>query len=215
MKLFKKLIIIVFALTALTGCAFNKKIETDCKLYILSRETHCKLVLNADEEKYCYNINRILSQIQSVSKCNSFLFKSVDKIVICEDVLKESNSDEDYHVQKGIYSGLTIPSTKTIYISVKDYSNDSVMHELFHLFDASFGNTNLSETNTFYQMVTVDYDRIQQIFNYNLVSGKNINELFVHLAMDCVEEGDRQVLKQNFPEIYQYINGYIQQRKNE
>ena len=214
MKLWKKITIFVLVLTTMTGCTFNKNIKIDCKTYILSKEIHCKIILNADEEKYCYNINKVLQQISAISKHNSFLFKSVNKIIICKDVLKESNSDEDYHVQKGVYSGLATPQTKTIYISVKDYSDDSVMHELFHLFDASFGKTNLSETNTFYQMASTDYERIQQIFDYKMVSGKNINELFVNLAMDYVEDGDRQVLKQNFPEIYQYINEYIQQRKN-
>ena len=43
----------------------------------------------------------------------------------------------------------------------------------------------------------------------------DINEFFVAVALDYADELESIALKSNFPEIYDYINGYVEQREKE
>ena len=86
---------------------------------------------------------------------------------------------------------------------------------MFHQFDASFGETYLSETETFYELANENYDRLVTIFGYNKYQTMDINEFFVAVALDYADELEGIALKSNFPEIYDYINGYVEEREKE
>lgn len=174
-----------------------------------------EIVFEASCTKYKNEIKEILEQVKSVNKNQSYLMSSTKKIIICEDVLKSSGASESYNVKNGVYAGYSDTKDKIIYISVKNYVEDTVEHEMFHQFDASFGDANLSDSEEFYELANKNYDGIQSIFNYSRYQTMNINEFFVALSLDYADKLEGKVLKKNFPDVYEYIDKYVNQRKKE
>lgn len=166
-------------------------------------------------DTYKTEINEILGQVKSVNKKQPYLISSTEKLVICKDVLKSSGASEFYNVKNGIYAGYSDTSTKTIYVSVQNYIEDTVEHEMFHQFDASFGDANLSDSEEFYELANNSYASIQSIFNYNRYQTMNIHEFFVAVALDYADDLEGPVLKKNFPDIYKYIDKYVSKRIEE
>ena len=166
-------------------------------------------------EKYESEIQDILNQIEDVSKNQSYLMSSTEKVVICKNVLKSSGTKGSYNVKKGVYAGYADTETKTIYVSVKNYVEDTIEHEMFHQFDSSFGDAPLSSSDEFYNLANENYGSIQAIFNYNRYQTMNTSEFFVALALDYADELESKTLKINFPDIYEYIDKYVSQRIEE
>lgn len=174
-----------------------------------------EIVLKDDCKKEDKTVKDILKQLDGVKKNQPYLIPSTKKIVICKDVLDSAGAEESFNVKDGIYAGFADIDEKTIYVSSENYIEDTVEHEMFHQFDTSFGETYLSETETFYELANENYDRLVTIFGYNKYQTMDINEFFVAVALDYADELESIALKNNFPEIYDYINRYVGQREKE
>lgn len=203
-----KLITIPFFILGLAGCSMIDEINEKHRVEELTTKTNIDIRIKETNKEYKKNTEKLLDQIESLYDSNPWLLNNVKRIVICEDVLKETGSNGDYRIKNGTYAGMADIKTNTIYISARDYSEDVVIHESAHMFDASFGDELLSQNKDFYKMVNENYSSIDTIFNYPDWAKHNINEFFVNLVIDYTEKQDGKVLKQNFPNIYEYINGF-------
>lgn len=203
-----KLITIPFFILGLAGCSMIDEINEKHRIEELATKTNIDIHVKGTNKEYKENTGKLLDQIESLYDSNPWLLNNVKHIVICEDVLKETGSNGDYRIKNGTYAGMANIKTNTIYISARDYSEDVVIHESAHMFDASFGNELLSQNKDFYKMVNENYSSINTIFDYPDRAKHNINEFFVNLVIDYTEKQDGKVLKQNFPNIYEYINGF-------
>lgn len=205
--LIKLIIIPLFALE-LTGCSMVDKLNEKHRVEELATKTNIDIRIKETNKDYKKNTEKLLNQIESLYSSNPWLLNNVKRIVICEDVLKETGTSGDYRIKNGTYAGMADIKTNTIYISARDYSEDVVIHESAHMFDASFGDEPLSQNKDFYKMVNENYSSIDTIFDYPDRAKHNINEFFVNLVIDYTEKQDGKVLKQNFPDIYGYIDGF-------
>lgn len=203
-----KLIMIPLFTLGLMGCSMIDKLNEKHRVEELAAKTNIDIHVKETNKEYKENTNKLLDQIESLYDSNPWLLNNVKHIVICEDVLKETGSNGDYRIKNGTYAGMANIKTNTIYISARDYSEDVVIHESAHMFDASFGNELLSQNKDFYKMVNENYSSINTIFDYPDRAKHNINEFFVNLVIDYTGKQDGKVLKQNFPNIYEYINGF-------
>ena len=203
-----KLITIPFFILGLAGCLMIDEINEKHRIEELATKTNIDIHVKGTNKEYNENTDKLLDQIESLYDSNPWLLNNVKHIVICKDVLKETGSNGDYRIKNGTYAGMANIKTNTIYISARDYSEDVVIHESAHMFDASFGNELLSQNKDFYKMVNENYSSINTIFDYPDRAKHNINEFFVNLVIDYTEKQDGKVLKQNFPNIYEYINGF-------
>lgn len=203
-----KFIIIPFFALELTGCSMVDKLNEKHRVEELAAKTNIDIHVKGTNKEYKENTDKLLDQIESLYSSNPWLLNNVKRIVICEDVLKETGSNGDYRIKNGTYAGMADIKTNIIYISARDYSEDVVIHESAHMFDASFGDEPLSQNKDFYKMVNENYSSIDTIFDYPDRAKHNINEFFVNLVIDYTEKQDGKVLKQNFPNIYEYINGF-------
>ena len=203
-----KLITIPFVVLGLAGCSMVDEINEKHRIEELTTKTNIDIRVKKTDKEYKENTGKLLDQIESLYDSNPWLLNNVKRIVICEDVLKETGSNGDYRIKNGTYAGMADIKTNTIYISARDYSEDVVIHESAHMFDASFGDELLSQNKDFYKMVNENYSSIDTIFDYPDRAKHNINEFFVNLVIDYTEKQDGKVLKQNFPDIYEYINGF-------
>lgn len=203
-----KLITIPFFILGLAGCSMIDEINEKHRIEELATKTNIDIRIKETNKEYKENTEKLLDQIESLYDSNPWLLNNVKRIVICEDVLKETGSNGDYRIKNGTYAGMADIKTNTIYISARDYSEDVVIHESAHMFDASFGDEPLSQNKDFYKMVNENYSSIDTIFDYPDRAKHNINEFFVNLVIDYTEKQDGKVLKQNFPNIYEYINRF-------
>lgn len=184
--------------------------HTDKKEVLNMDRYGIEIVLKDECKKEDKAVKDILKQLDEVKENQPYLLPSTKKIVICEDVLDSAGAEESFNVKDGIYAGFADIDERTIYVSSENYIEDTVEHEMFHQFDASFGETYLSETETFYELANENYDRLVTIFGYNKYQTMDINEFFVAVALDYADELESIALKSNFPEIYDYINGYVE-----
>ena len=202
------LITIPFFILGLAGCSMIDEINEKHRIEELATKTNIDIHVKGTNKEYKENTEKLLDQIESLYSSNPWLLNNVKRIVICEDVLKETGTSGDYRIKNGTYAGMADIKTSTIYISARDYSEDVVIHESTHMFDASFGDEPLSQNKDFYKMVNENYSSIDTIFDYPDRAKHNINEFFVNLVIDYTEKQDGKVLKQNFPDIYGYIDGF-------
>lgn len=203
-----KLIAIPFFILGLTGCSMIDEINEKHRIEKLAAKTNIDIRIKEAHKEYKENTEKLLDQIESLYNSNPWLLNNVKHIVICEDVLKETGAKGDYRIKNGTYAGMADIKTNTIYISARDYSEDVVIHESAHMFDASFGDELLSQNKDFYKMANENYSSIDTIFDYPDRAKCNINEFFVNLVIDYTEKQDGKVLKQNFPNIYEYIDRF-------
>lgn len=203
-----KLITIPFFILGLARCSMIDEINEKHRIEELATKTNIDIHVKGTNKEYKENTEKLLDQIESLYSSNPWLLNNVKRIVICEDVLKETGTSGDYRIKNGTYAGMADIKTSTIYISARDYSEDVVIHESTHMFDASFGDEPLSQNKDFYKMVNENYSSIDTIFDYPDRAKHNINEFFVNLVIDYTEKQDGKVLKQNFPDIYGYIDGF-------
>lgn len=206
-KILIKLITIPLIL-GLTGCSIIDEMNEDRRVEELATKTNIDIRVKEANKEHKENTDKLLDQIESLYSSNPWLLNNVKRIVICEDVLKETGTGGDYRIKNGTYAGMADIKTNTIYISARDYSEDVVIHESAHMFDASFGDELLSQNKDFYKMVNENYSSIDTIFDYPDRAKHNINEFFVNLVIDYTKKQDGKVLKQNFPDIYGYIDGF-------
>lgn len=206
-KILIKLITIPLIL-GLTGCSIIDEMNEDRRVEELATKTNIDIRVKEANKEHKENTDKLLDQIESLYSSNPWLLNNVKRIVICEDVLKETGTSGDYRIKTGTYAGMADIKTNTIYISARDYSEDVVIHESAHMFDASFGDELLSQNKDFYKMVNENYSSIDTIFDYPDRAKHDINEFFVNLVIDYTEKQDGKVLKQNFPDIYEYIDGF-------
>ena len=51
-----------------------------------------------------------------------------------------------------------------------------------------------------------------RIFDYDTIQGEgNVHEFFVNLCIDYTEKKDSKIIREQFPEIYEFIERYVEE----
>lgn len=209
--LFKAISTLSLALS-MTGCVGQTRAEQDSRITALEK-TGITIQVKESAYKYSDGLDEILDQMEDVEKNDAYLYKTVKKVVLCTNPLKASGQKGDYRIKGGTYAGHADSKNRVIYINVKEHSETTVKHELFHEFDSYFDKTrNLSESDEFLEAGNKYYTKIMRIFDYDTIQGEgNVHEFFVNLCIDYTEKKDSKIIREQFPEIYEFIERYVEE----
>ena len=209
--LFKAISTLSLALS-MTGCVGQTRAEQDSRITALEK-TGITIQVKESAYKYSDGLDEILDQMEDVEKNDAYLYKTVKKVVLCTNPLKASGQKGDYRIKGGTYAGHADSKNRVIYINVKEHSETTVKHELFHEFDSYFDKTrNLSESDEFLEAGNKYYTKIMRIFDYDTIQGEgNVHEFFVNLCIDYTEKKDSKIIREQFPEIYEFIERHVEE----
>lgn len=209
--LFKAISTLSLALN-MTGCVDQTRAEQDSRITALEK-TGITIQVKESAYKYSDGLDEILDQMEDVEKNDAYLYKTVKKVVLCTNPLKASGQKGDYRIKGGTYAGHADSKNRVIYINVKEHSETTVKHELFHEFDSYFDKTrNLSESDEFLEAGNKYYTKIMRIFDYDTIQGEgNVHEFFVNLCIDYTEKKDSKIIREQFPEIYEFIERHAEE----
>ena len=209
--LFKAISTLSLALS-MTGCVDQTRAEQESRITSLEK-TGITIQVKESAYKYSGGLDEILYQMEDVEKNDAYLYKTVKKIVLCTNPLKASGQKGNYRIKGGTYAGHADSKNRVIYINVKEHSETTVKHELFHEFDSYFDKIrNLSESDEFLEAGNKYYTKIMRIFDYDTIQGEgNVHELFVNLCIDYTEKKDSKIIREQFPEIYEFIERYVEE----
>ena len=209
--LFKAISTLSLALS-MTGCVDQTRAEQESRITSLEK-TGITIQVKESAYKYSGGLDEILYQMEDVEKNDAYLYKTVKKIVLCTNPLKASGQKGNYRIKGGTYAGHADSKNRVIYINVKEHSETTVKHELFHEFDSYFDKTrNLSESDEFLEAGNKYYTKIMRIFDYDTIQGEgNVHELFVNLCIDYTEKKDSKIIREQFPEIYEFIERHVEE----
>lgn len=188
----------------------QKRIEQERRINALEN-SHLKITVKESAYKYPDGLDEILDQMEDVQKNYSSLYSTTKEVVLCTNPLTASGSTGNYRIKGGVYSGHADSDSRVIYINVKSHSDTTVKHELFHEFDTYFDKNNrLSESDEFLEIGNEVYSRMMRIFGYDTIQGQgNAREFFVDVCIDYTEKKDSKILKEQFPEVYEYLDRYM------
>lgn len=209
--LFKAISTLSLALS-MTGCVDQTRAEQESRITSLEK-TGITIQVKESAYKYSGGLDEILYQMEDVEKNDAYLYKTVKKIVLCTNPLKASGQKGNYRIKGGTYAGHADSKNRVIYINVKEHSETTVKHELFHEFDSYFDKTrNLSESDEFLEAGNKYYTKIMRIFDYDTIQGEgNVHEFFVNLCIDYTEKKDSKIIREQFPEIYEFIERHVEE----
>lgn len=209
--LFKAISTLSLALS-MTGCVNQTRAEQEFRITSLEK-TGITIQVKESAYKYSDGLDEILDQMEDVEKNDAYLYKTVKKVVLCTNPLKASGQKGNYRIKGGTYAGHADSKNRIIYINVKEHSETTVKHELFHEFDSYFDKTrNLSESDEFLEAGNKYYTKIMRIFDYDTIQGEgNVHEFFVNLCIDYTEKKDSKIIRGQFPEIYEFIERYVEE----
>lgn len=197
---------------SITGCIDPNRISQQHRITTLEK-TGITIQVKESAYKYSDGLDEILDQMEDVEKNDAYLYKTVKKVVLCTNPLKASGQKGYYRIKDGTYAGHADSKNRVIYINVKEHSDNTVKHELFHEFDSYFDkNRNLSESDEFVEAGNKYYTKIMAIFDYDTIQGEgNVHEFFVNLCIDYTEKKDRKIIREQFPEVYEFIERYVEE----
>ena len=209
--LFKTISTLSLALS-MTGCVDQTRAEQESRITSLEK-TGITIQVKDSAYKYSDGLDEILDQMEDVEKNDAYLYKTVKKVVLCTNPLKASGQKGNYRIKGGTYVGHADSKNRVIYINVKEHSETTVKHELFHEFDSYFDKPrNLSESDEFLEAGNKYYTKIMRIFDYDTIQGEgNVHEFFVNLCIDYTEKKDSKIIREQFPEIYEFIERYVEE----
>ena len=209
--LFKAISTLSLALS-MTGCVDQTRAEQESRITSLEK-TGITIQVKDSAYKYSDGLDEILDQMEDVEKNDAYLYKTVKKVVLCTNPLKASGQKGNYRIKGGAYAGHADSKNRVIYINVKEHSETTVKHELFHEFDSYFDKPrNLSESDEFLEAGNKYYTKIMRIFDYDTIQGEgNVHEFFVNLCIDYTEKKDSKIIREQFPEIYEFIERHVEE----